>query len=54
MKKKLKQFTLIYKSGYRESTNHYDIEVVKSLYLNKEVRSLKGKIEFCYNVIEKI
>jgi hypothetical protein len=54
MENKLKQFILIYKSGNKDLTNHYDIEIVKSLYLNKEIRSLKGKIEFCFNVIEKI
>lgn len=53
MEKEIKQFILLFKNGGKDITNHYDINEVKSLYLNEQVRSSKGTLEFCIKVIEK-
>lgn len=50
--KKLKEFILIYDSGFKEITRHYDIKKVKECYLNNEVRSSRGTIEICVKVLE--
>jgi hypothetical protein len=53
MNKKLKEFILVYECGGKDITNHYDINEVKNLYLNKQIRSSRGTIEVCIKVIEK-
>jgi hypothetical protein len=48
----IKEFILIYDSGYKEITRHYNIEEVKDCYLNKQVRSGRGTLEVCVKVLE--
>jgi hypothetical protein len=48
----LKEFILIYDSGFKEITRHYDIKKVKECYLNNKVRSGRGTLEVCVKVLE--
>ena len=48
----LRKFILIYDSGFKEITRHYDIKKVKECYLNNKVRSGRGTLEFCIKVLE--
>ncbi len=48
----IKEFILIYDSGHKEVTRHYDIEEVKKCYLNNKVRSGRGTIEVCIKILE--
>lgn len=50
--KNLKEFILIYDSGFKDITHHYDIEEVKKFYLNNQVRSSRGTLEVCIKVLE--
>ncbi len=48
----LKEFILVYDSGYKEMTRHYNIKEVEKCYLNKQVRSNRGTLEICVKVLE--
>lgn len=48
----LREFILIYDSGFKEITRHYDIKNVKECYLNNKVRSGRGTLEVCIKVLE--
>lgn len=54
MEKQLKQFILVYEDGSSDITSHYDINEVKNLYINEQVRSLNGIVQTCIDVVEKI
>ena len=49
--KKLKSFVLIYDNGCKDITNHYNINVVKETYLNKQVRASNGSLQVCVGVL---
>jgi hypothetical protein len=54
MEKQLKQFILVYNDDSNDITNHYDINEVKSLYLNEQIRTSDGTVKTCIEVLENI
>jgi hypothetical protein len=48
--KELNEYILTFSDGTKGITRHYEIEPVKSVYLNENVRLRDGTLKYCIDV----